>query len=86
LIANRERDIEDSAALAIAGLDYEAVLGEIEAQYGRAGKVEEKIWITYIEEGIGRLEEQYGLQIPIGDWISEMADEYRERLYRSLKA
>ena len=86
LIANRERDIEDSAALAIAGLNYEAVFDEIAAQYGKAGKVEEKIWITYIEEGIGRLEEQYRLHIPIGDRISEMADEYRERLYLSLKA
>jgi hypothetical protein len=85
LIANRERDIEDSAALAIAGLDYEAVFDEIAAQYGKAGKIEEKIW-PYIEEGIGRLEEQYRLHIPIGDRISEMADEYRERLYLSLKA
>jgi hypothetical protein len=46
LIANRDRDIEDSAALAIAGLDYEAVFEEIATQYGRAGKIEEKIWIT----------------------------------------
>jgi len=40
--------------------------------------------ITYIEEGIGRLEEDYRLRIPIADRISMLADGYRERLYRKL--
>jgi len=57
---------------------------EIEAQYAKAGTVEEKIWVTYIEEGIGRLEEDYKVQIPTADKVSEMANEYRERLYREL--
>lgn len=48
------------------------------------GQVEEKIWITYLEEGIGKLEEDYRLQLPIADRISELADEYRVRLYRKL--
>jgi hypothetical protein len=84
LIANRPRDIEDCVVLASAKLDYEAIYSEIQAQYARAGSMEEKIWITYLEEGIGKLEEDYQLQVPIAGRISELADEYRERLYREL--
>jgi hypothetical protein len=65
-------------------LDFDAVYREIEAQYRKAGEVEQKIWITYIEEGIGRLEEVHNLEIPIGDKVSKLADEYRERLYQKL--
>lgn len=84
LIANRPKDIEDCLSLTSAKMDYEAIYAEIEAQYARAGTVEEKIWITYLEEGIGKLEEDYRLQLPIADRISELADGYRERLYRKL--
>jgi predicted nucleotidyltransferase len=84
LIANRERDIEDCESLAPAGLDYEVVYSEVEAQYSQPGNVEEKIWITYLEEGLGRLEEEFRLAIPIADRISALADRYRERLYKDL--
>jgi hypothetical protein len=84
LIANRPRDIEDCVALASTRMDYEAIYSEIEAQYAKAGTVEEKIWITYLEEGIGKLEEDYLMQVPIADRVSELADEYREKLYRKL--
>jgi hypothetical protein len=84
LIANRERDIEDCESLAPAGLDYEVVYSEIQAQYGKPGTIEEKIWITCLEEGIGRLEEEFGLAIPIADRISALADRCRERLYKEL--
>ena len=84
LIANRPGDAKDCAALFSAVLDYDSVYREIEAQYRKAGEVEQKIWITYIEEGIGRLEEVHNLEIPIGDNVSKLADEYRERLYRKL--
>jgi len=80
LIANRPRDIEDCVFLASAKMDYEAIYSEILAQYAKAGTVEEKIWITYLEEGIGKLEEDYRVQVPIADRISELADEYRRRL------
>ena len=85
LIANRPGDAKDCAALFSAVLDYDAVYREIEAQYRKMGELEQKIWITYIEEGIGRLEEDYKLVIPIGDKVSELADEYRERLYQKLE-
>jgi hypothetical protein len=84
LIANRPGDAKDCAALFSAVLDYDSVYREIEAQYRKAGEVEQKIWITYIEEGIGRLEEVHNLEIPIGDKVSKLADEYRERLYQKL--
>ncbi len=85
LIANRPRDMEDCVALASARIDYEAVYEEIEAQYNKAGSIEQKIWVTYIEEAVGRLEEDYRLQVPIADRISELADGYREVLLRKLK-
>jgi len=85
LIANRPRDLEDCVSLASAKMDFEAIYSEIEAQYTRAGTVEEKIWITYLEEGIGKLEEDYRMQVPIADRVSELANEYRERLYLKLK-
>lgn len=47
--------------------------------------MEQKIWITYIEGGIGRLEDEFSAIVPIGERISALADEYRERLYQKLK-
>jgi hypothetical protein len=67
-------------------MDYEAIYLEIQAQYDKAGTVEEKIWITYLEESIGKLEEDYRVQVPIANGVSELADEYRERLYRKLSS
>ncbi len=84
LIANRPRDVEDCVLLASAKVDFEAVYSEIEAQYGKPGTVEEKIWITYLEESIGKLEEDYRVQVPIADRVSKLADGYRDRLYREL--
>jgi len=85
LIANRDGDADDCAALMGAGLDFDTVYEEIERQYRKAGELEQKIWITYIEEGIGRQEEEFSMKVPIADKISELANEYRERLYRKLK-
>jgi len=85
LIANRPRDIEDCVSLASAKMDFEAIYSEIPAQYTKAGTIEEKIWITYLEEGIGKLEEDYRLQVTIADRVSELANEYREWLYQKLK-
>ncbi len=79
LIPNRERDIEDCASLALAGLDYEVVYSEIEAQYIKPGTIDKKIWITYVEEGVGR-QEEFGLVVPIADRISNLADRYRVEL------
>jgi hypothetical protein len=85
LIANREGDISDCAALLSAGLDLDEVYQEIEVQYRKAGELEQKIWITYVEEGIGRLEEDYGMVVSIADRISLMADGYRDLLLKRLE-
>jgi hypothetical protein len=79
LIANRPGDAPDCSNLVIAGLDFDAVYREIEAQYRKAGEAKEKIWINYIEEGIARLQDN-DLTIPIGDKISLLASEYHEKL------
>jgi hypothetical protein len=78
LIANRPGDAPDCTNLVIAGLDFDAVYREIEAQYRKAGEAKEKIWINYIEEGIARLLDN-DLTIPIGDKISLLASEYHEK-------
>jgi hypothetical protein len=78
LIANRPGDAPDCSALVIAGLDFDEVYREIEAQYRKAGEAEQKIWINYIEEGIARLQDN-DLTIPIGDKISLLASEYHEK-------
>jgi hypothetical protein len=85
LIANRPGDAPDCSKLVIAELDFDAVFREIEAQYRKAGELEQKIWITYIEEGIGRLEDEFSAIVPIADRISALASEYRESLYQKLK-
>lgn len=79
MIANRSGDALDCSALVIAELDFDVVYQEIEAQYRKAGEREQKIWITYIEEGIARLEDN-GLTVPIGDKISLLAHEYHEKV------
>lgn len=79
LIANRPGDAPDCTNLVIAGLDFEVVYREIEAQYRKAGEAKEKIWINYIEEGIARLQDN-DLTIPIGYRISLLASEYHEKI------
>ena len=37
------------------------------------------------EDCMRKLEEDYLMQVPIADRVPELADEYRERLYRKLK-
>lgn len=81
LIANRPGDAPDCSNLVIAGLDFDAVYREIEAQYRKAGEAKEKIWINYIEEGIARLQDN-DLTVPIGDKISLLASECHEKIMK----
>jgi hypothetical protein len=78
MIANRPGDAPDCSKLVLAELDFDIIYREIEEQYRKSGEVEQKIWVTYIEEGIARLEDS-GLTIPIGDRISLLAYEYHEK-------
>ena len=78
MIANRPGDAPDCSKLVLAELDFDIIYREIEEQYRKSGDADQKIWVTYIEEGIARLEDS-GLTIPIGDKISLLAYEYHER-------
>lgn len=79
MIANRPGDAPDCSKLVLAELDFDIIYREIEEQYRKSGEAEQKIRITYIEEGIALLEDS-GLTIPIGDKISLLAHEYHEKL------
>jgi hypothetical protein len=78
MIANRPGDAPDCSKLVLAELDFDIIYLEIEEQYRKSGEAEQKIWVTYIEEGIARLEDN-GITVPIGDKISLLAYEYHER-------
>ncbi len=79
LIANRPGDASDCTALVSVDLDFDAIYEEIKLQFNKnSGQSKQKVWITYVEEGIARLEDQ-GLTIPIGDKISLLEFEYNEK-------
>ena len=85
LIAGREGDVEDCANLVAADVDSDVYIGEIRRQYERCLSEKElselegvpKIWITYIEEGVGRLEERFNLSFEGADAISELSDDWK---------
>ena len=71
LIAGRAGDIEDCSSIASSGIDYDVVYHEIEQQY-MTNDHASRIWITLIEESIGRLESY--MDVPIADRISGLAE------------
>ena len=75
LIAGRAGDIEDCSNIASSGIDYGEVYHEIEQQY-MTNDHTSGIWITLIEESVGRLESY--MDVPIADRISELADSWWE--------
>jgi hypothetical protein len=78
LIADRDDDIEDMNMLVQAGLDYDTVKGELEAQIERLGDDQ---FATFANEALVELEERYGVTTPIEDHIQELTDRY----YRGLE-
>ncbi len=61
-IAGRDDDIEDMNMLVQAGLDYDIVRDELEAQIERLGDDQ---FATFANEALGELEERYGVTTPI---------------------
>lgn len=59
-ITRREADIEDCIALARQSLDWNIIIKEINYQI-KKGK---EIWITYLAEGLEKVEEK-GIEVPI---------------------
>jgi hypothetical protein len=64
LIAGRDEDIKDMNMLMQAGLDYDVVRDELEAQIERLGDAQ---FATFANEALIELEERYGVTTPIKD-------------------
>ncbi|WP_226023969.1 DUF6036 family nucleotidyltransferase [Halomicrobium salinisoli] len=78
LIAGRDDDIEDMNVLVQAGLDYDVVRDELDAQIDRLGDDQ---FVTFANEALVDLEEQYGVTTPIEDRVQELTGRY----YRGLE-
>ena len=78
LIAGRDDDIEDMNMLVQAGLDYDVVRGELEAQIERLGDDQ---FATFANEALVELEERYGVTTPIERRVQELTTRY----YRGLE-
>ena len=78
LIAGRDDDIEDMNMLVQAGLDYDVVRAELEAQIDWLGDDQ---FATFANEALGDLEERYGVTTPIEDRVQELTTRY----YRGLE-
>ena len=78
LIAGRDDDIEDMNMLVQAGLDYDVVRDELEAQIDRLGDDQ---FATFANEALVELEERYGVTTPVEDRVQELTNRY----YRGLE-
>ncbi|RBI60046.1 hypothetical protein DMJ13_20430 [halophilic archaeon] len=78
LIAGRDDDIEDMNALVQAGLDFDIVRSELEAQIEQLGDDQ---FATFANEALVDLNERYGVTTPIEDRVQELTARY----YRGLE-
>jgi hypothetical protein len=78
LIAGRDDDIEDMNMLVQAGLNYDVVRAELEAQIDRLGDDQ---FATFANEALVDLDERYGVTTPIEDRVQELTTRY----YRGLE-
>ncbi|WP_255152203.1 DUF6036 family nucleotidyltransferase [Halorarius halobius] len=72
-IAGRDDDIEDMNMLVQAGLDYDVVQDELEAQIERLGDDQ---FATFVNEALVELEERYGVTTPIEARVQELTSRY----------
>jgi len=78
MIAGRDDDIADMNMLVQAGLDYDVVRAELEAQIDRLGDDQ---FATFANEALVDLDERYGVTTPIEDRVQELTNRY----YRGLE-
>jgi hypothetical protein len=78
MIAGRDDDIEDMNELVQAGLEYDVVGEELDAQIDRIGDDQ---FATFANEALVELEERYGVTTPIENHLQELTDRY----YRGLE-
>ena len=71
-LTEREGDLADCIALAQTGIEWDAMLEEINKQLENSGNA---VWITYIGERLDVLLER-GLRIPIMEKIDKLREEY----------
>lgn len=78
LIAGRDDDIEDLNVLVQAGLDYDVVRSELDAQIDR---LNDDQFVTFANEALVDLDDRYGVTTPIEDRVQELTTRY----YRGLE-
>jgi len=78
LIAGRDDDIEDMNMLVQAGLDYDVVETELDAQIDRLGDDQ---FATFANEALVELDERYGVTTPIEEYVQGLTNRY----YRGLE-
>mgnify|MGYP001578910190 FL=1 len=74
-VARREADIEDCIALAKQSLNWKIIAKEIKMQI-KHGK---EIWITYLAEGLEKVEEK-GINVPIMKDVMDSYEDYMKKL------
>lgn len=77
-VAGRVDDIEDMFSLIQTGLNFDIVEAELAAQIEL---LEQELFVTYINEALTALEEQYNVTTPVDDPVAKVT----ERSTRSLK-
>jgi hypothetical protein len=78
MIAGRDDDIEDMNELVQAGLEYDVVEEELDAQIDRIGDDQ---FATFANEALVELEERHGVTTPIENHLQELTYRY----YRGLE-
>lgn len=77
-VAGRTRDIADMNTLVQAGLDYETIIEEIEVQ---TTLLDEEFFVTFINESLGKLEDQFNVTTPLDQPVVTIAERVYEQLH-----
>ena len=70
-ITEREGDIEDSAKIVEQGVDWKIIKNELQSQIKKTGT---HIWITYLNQRLDKLDEEYDLKSPIIKEIKKLSE------------
>ena len=76
-VAGRSTDIDDMNTLVQTGLDFDTVEEEIERQ---TELLDEELFVTYIGEALGELQERHGVTIPLTEYVQERSKPVYEQL------
>lgn len=76
-ITSRKADLEDMNMLIQAGLNFDAILEEISVQKELTRR---ELWIPLIKEKLDKLNERYGIVVPIKKRIDELTGEIYKKL------